>query len=68
MPPTLKVVLPALPARQPQQWRQVPPVRRLHRPMLVVLRRLLKPVLQPRLPLVARPVLVIDIETETETH
>lgn len=64
MPPTLKVVLPALPAPQPQQWRQVPPVRRLHRPMPVVLRRLLKPVLQQRPPLVVRPVLVIETETE----
>lgn len=65
MPPTLKVVLPA---RQRQQWRQVPPVRQLHRPMPVVLRRLLKPVLQPRPPLVARPVLAINLDFETEIH
>ncbi len=68
MPPTLKVVLPALPVPQPQQWRQVPLVRRLHRPMPVVLRRLLKPVLQPRPPLVARPVLAINLDFETEIH
>jgi hypothetical protein len=65
MPPTLKVVLPA---RQRQQWRQVPPVRQLPRPMPVVLRRLLKPVLQPRPPLVALHVLAIDLDIETETE
>ena len=70
MPPTLRVDLPVLPVRLRQRWRQVQLVLRRHRQMPVVPRRLLKPVLQQRPPLVARHVLVIelDIETETEIH
>jgi hypothetical protein len=36
--------------------------------MPVVLRRLLKPVLQQRPPPVARPVLAINLDFETEIH